>query len=125
MLMLVRMGMPMVMIALFILMMMMMAVIVVVVMIMVAVVVMMAVAVIVGFVLVVRVGRSFVDAKFHAFHFLPLLPVEMHMKISDIELGELPFQGGGLDAEIDEGADGHVATDAGETIEEEDFHGGG
>jgi len=74
------------------------------------------------FVLVVGVRRAFVNAELHPFHLLPLLAVEVHMEIAEVELGELPFEGGGLDAEIDQSADGHVAGDARKTIEEEDFH---
>ena len=53
------------------------------------------------FVLVVGVRRAFVNAELHPFHLLPLLAVEVHMEIAEVELGELPFEGGGLDAEID------------------------
>jgi hypothetical protein len=74
-------------------------------------------------ILVVRVGRAFVDAKFHAFQILPLLALEVHVEIAEVELGKLPLQGRGFDAKIDEGADGHIAGDAGEAVEEEDFHG--
>lgn len=85
--------------------------------------IMMPLAMLAGFfVLVVRVRRAFVNAELHPFHLLPLLAVEVHMEIAEVELGELPFEGGGLDAEIDQSADGHVAGDARETIEEEDFH---
>jgi hypothetical protein len=73
-------------------------------------------------ILVVRVDRSLVNAKLYPLHVLPFLAVEVHVKIAEIELGEFPLEGGGLDAEIDEGADCHVAADAGKTIEEEDFH---
>ena len=117
-----RMRVPVVMIIFFIIIMMVaMPMIVVVVVIMVVVLM----AVIVRFVLVVRVRGALVDAEFYAFHFLPLFPVEVHVKIADIELGQFPLQRGGFDAEIDKGADGHIAADAGETIEEEDFHGSG
>jgi hypothetical protein len=47
----------------------------------------------------------------------------MHVKIADIELGKFPLQRRGFDAEIDESTDGHVAADAGGTIEIENFHG--
>ena len=76
------------------------------------------------FILVVRVRRALVDAELHALHLLPLLAVEVHVEIAEIELRELPFEGRGFHAEIDEGADGHVAGDAGKAIEEEDFHKG-
>lgn len=71
---------------------------------------------------VVRVGRAFVDAEFHTLHLLPLLAVEVHVEIAEIELRELPFESGRLDTEVDEGAHGHVAGDPGKTVEEEDFH---
>ena len=74
-------------------------------------------------ILVVGVGRAFVDAKLHAFDLLALLPLEVHVEIAEVELGELPLEGGRLDAEVDEGAHGHVAGDAGKTVEEENFHG--
>ena len=74
------------------------------------------------FVLVVRVCRAFVDAELHAFHLLPLLALEVHVEIAEVELRELPFESRGFHAEIDEGAHGHVAGDAGKAIEEEDFH---
>lgn len=74
------------------------------------------------FVLVVRVRRAFVDAELHAFHLLPLLALEVHVEIAEVELGELPFESGGLHAEVDEGADGHVAGNAGKAVEEENFH---
>lgn len=73
-------------------------------------------------ILVVRVGGTFVDAEFHAFHLLPLLAVEVHVEIAEIELGKLPLESGRFHAEIDEGADGHVAGDAGKAVEEENFH---
>ena len=47
----------------------------------------------------------------------------MHVEVAEIEFGEFPFQDGGFDTEIDEGADGHVSADAGEAVEEEGFHG--
>jgi hypothetical protein len=76
------------------------------------------------FLLVVRVRRAFVDAELHAFHLLPLLPLEVHVEIAEIELGEFPFEGRWFYTEIDEGADGHVAGDAGKAVEKEDFHKG-
>ena len=83
----------------------------------------MVVLVLVMLILVVRMCRAFMDAKFHPFHFLPLLPVEVHVKIADVELGKLPLEGRWFDAEIAKRADCHVAADAGETIEKENFHG--
>jgi hypothetical protein len=69
------------------------------------------------------VGGAFVDTEFHALDLLPLFAVEVHVEIAEIELGELPFEGGRFDTEINEGANGHVAGDAGKAVEEEDFHG--
>ena len=74
------------------------------------------------FVLIVRVGRSGVDAEFHAFDFLTLAPLEVHVERPDVELGEFPLEGGRLDAQITQGTHGHVAADAGETVEKEDAH---
>ena len=85
--------------------------------------VVMPVVVVAVLVLVVGVGRAFVNTEFHAFHLLPLLAVEVHVEIAEVELGEFPLEGGWFHAEIDEGADGHVTGDAGKAIEEEDFHG--
>ena len=84
-----------------------------------------AVAMLVAFVLilVVGVGRAFMDSKLHAFDFLPLLPLEVHVEIAEVQLGQFPLEGGRLDAEVDKGAHGHVAGDAGKTVEEENFHG--
>jgi hypothetical protein len=82
------------------------------------------VIVIAGFILVVRVRRALVDAKLHALDVLPLLPVEVHVEVADIELRQLPFERGRLDAEIDERANGHIAGDAGKAVEEESLHAG-
>ena len=53
---------------------------------------------------------------------LSKLALEVHVEIAECEFRQLPFEGGGFHAEIDERADGHVAADAGEAVEEEDFH---
>jgi len=75
-------------------------------------------------VLVVGVRGAFVNTKFHPLHLLPLLAVEVHVKITEIEFRELPLEGGRFHTEINKGADGHVAGDAGKAVEEEDFHRG-
>ena len=75
-----------------------------------------------GLILRVRVGRAFVDAKFHALDLLPLLAVEVHVEVAEVELRQLPFERGRFHAEIDQRADGHVAADPGEAIEEKSFH---
>jgi hypothetical protein len=65
----------------------------------------------------------FMNAEFHAFDFAPLLPVEMHVKIPQVQFGEFPFQGGRFDAEVAESPNGHVTADAGEAVEIEYTHG--
>jgi hypothetical protein len=75
-----------------------------------------------GLILRVRVGRAFVDAKFHALDLLPLLAGEVHVEVAEVELRQLPFERGRFHTEIDQRADGHVAADPGEAIEEESFH---
>jgi len=100
---------------------------VVVVMMMAPAIVAMSVAVVVPFlmlILLVRMRRTSVDAELGSLHILPLVAFEMHVKVADLELGKLPFKCGRFHAEIAECAYGHVATDAGEAIEEEDFHEG-
>jgi hypothetical protein len=90
------------------------------------VVVMMLVAVTVTalmLILIRRVRCAFVNAEFHTLDALPMLPLKVHVKVAEIDLRELPLEAGRLHAEVDERADGHVAGDAGEAIEEEDFHG--
>jgi len=71
----------------------------------------------------VPMRRALVDAELHSFDLMPLRTVEVHVKIAEVELRELPFEGGRFHAEIDQRADGHVAADAGTAIEIEDFHG--
>ena len=80
-------------------------------------------AVFVTLILVVGMGRALVNAEFHAFDVLPFFPFEVHVKGADLELGEFPLQSGWFHAEIDEGADGHVAANAGDAIEKENAHG--
>jgi len=75
--------------------------------------------------LLVRMHRTLVDGKPHSFHALPFLPLEVHVKISDVQLREFPFQGGRFDTEIAQRADGHVTADPGETIEKQNSHIGG
>jgi hypothetical protein len=40
----------------------------------------------VAFILIVGVRGALVNAEFHALDAVPLLPVEMHMKVADFEL---------------------------------------
>jgi len=80
--------------------------------------------VVLGFVLIVRMRRAFVDAELHALHALPLLTLEVHVEVAEIELREFPFEGGRFHTEIDERADRHVAGNARKAVEEEDFQKG-
>jgi hypothetical protein len=61
------------------------------------------------FILLVGVRRTFMDAKLHTLDALPLGALEVHVKVADLELRKFPFQRRRLHAEIDEGADRHVA----------------
>lgn len=73
-------------------------------------------------VLLMRVRRALVNAEFHALDPLPLLPLEVHVEVADVDLRELPLERGGFHTEVAQGADGHVAADAGKTVEKEDLH---
>lgn len=75
------------------------------------------------FILIVAVGCPLVDAEFDASNGLPLLALEVHVEIAQSQLGEFPFEGGGLDAEVAQRANGHVAADAGYAVEKKDAHG--
>ena len=83
------------------------------------------VAVCVLVLLVVHVRAPFVNAKLDAAHILPLLPLEVHVKVANVQLRKLPLERRWFHAQIAQGADGHVAADAGEAVEEENFHGCG
>lgn len=85
-------------------------------------VVMAAIAVAAIDILLVSMGRPFVNAEFDPLDGLALFALEVHVKVTDLQLGELPFEGGGFDAEVAERADSHVAADAGKTIEKENTH---
>jgi hypothetical protein len=69
------------------------------------------------------VHRARVDAEVDSFDTFPMLPIEVHVEVSDLQLGELPLECRGFDAEVAEGADGHIAADAGGTVEEQNAHG--
>src|SRR5262245_55990125 len=66
---------------------------------------------------------SVVDRESHAFALLSLGAIEVHVELTDGELGQFPFQRGRADTEIDQRTNGHVATDAGDAVEIEGFHG--
>ncbi len=92
-------------------------------MMLVVVMVVVAIAMLVSLALVGCVRRAFVNAKLDAFDFVPVLAVEMHVEIAEVELRELPLERRGFDAKVDERADRHVTGNAGKTVKEEDFHG--
>lgn len=73
-------------------------------------------------ILVMGMGRALMDAEFHPFDPLTLLPLKMHVEIADLELRKFPFESGGAHSEIGECADRHVAADPRDAIEIKDFH---
>ena len=75
-------------------------------------------------VLIVGVRRALVDPEFHPFDILPLGALEVHVEIAEVHLGEFPLESGRLHSEVAESAHGHVATDAGKTVEKENLHRG-
>jgi hypothetical protein len=44
------------------------------------------------FVLLVRVGGALVDAEANPLNLLPLLPLEVHVKVADLDFGKLPLE---------------------------------
>jgi hypothetical protein len=64
------------------------------------------------------------DAKLHAFDFAAGFPLEVHVKMPQIQLGELPLQGGGFYSQVAQGAHGHVSADTRKTVKIEGFHTG-
>jgi hypothetical protein len=83
-----------------------------------AVMMMLVVVLVLVLVLFVGVRRALVDTEFHAFDVLALLALEVHVKVADVELGEFPLERGGFHAEVGERADGHVAADSADAVEE-------
>ena len=73
----------------------------------------------------VAVGRAFVDGEADAGDVFAFVLLEVHVEVAEVELREFPFENGRFEAECDECAECHVSADAGETIEEECFHGRG
>ena len=74
-------------------------------------------------ILIVPMGRPFMNAKSNAFDGLALLALEVHVEIAQVELGEFPLKGGRFDAEIAKRPNGHIAADAGNAVEKENTHG--
>jgi hypothetical protein len=73
-------------------------------------------------VLPMRMRRTRMNTERDALHIEPVLPFEVHVKVADLELAQLPLERRRLHAEVAQSAHGHVAADAGETVEIEDFH---
>lgn len=71
---------------------------------------------------VLMVCRAAVDVELHALDVLPLCAVVVHVEVADVQLAQLPFERAGFHAEVNERADHHVATDAGDAVEVESFH---
>jgi hypothetical protein len=101
-----------------------MALVLVVMMIMVLLVVAVLPMVMLLLILIVGMGGAFMDGKLHPLDILPHLALPMGVEIADLEFAQFPLEGGGFHPQVAQGADGHIATDAGETIEIEHTHGG-
>jgi hypothetical protein len=74
-------------------------------------------------ILLVGVSRPFMDGKFHSLDILPHLPLPVRVEIADLKLAQFPFKCRGFHPQVAQGAHGHIAADAGETIEIEHTHG--
>ncbi len=80
-------------------------------------------AMFIGFlVLIVRMNRSRVYPELDPVDVLSFIAREVHVEISDFHLRQFPLESGRLDAEVAQGTYGHVAADAGKTIEKKDPH---
>jgi hypothetical protein len=71
-----------------------------------------------------RVRGAAMDVELHALDILPLGAVVVHVKVSEVQLAQFPFQRAGFHAEVDQGTDHHVAADSGNAVEVESFHAG-
>ena len=101
-----------------------MALVLVVMMIMVLLVVAVMLVVKLLIILIVGMSGAFVNGEFYPLDILPHLPLPMGVEIADLEFAQFPLESGGFHPQVAQGADGHIATDAGETIEIEHTHGG-
>jgi hypothetical protein len=63
-------------------------------------------------VLVMGMGRAFVDGKVDGLNVLPGFAFPMGVEIADLQLAQFPLESGGLYAEIAQCADGHIAANA-------------
>ena len=69
--------------------------------------------VLIGFlVLIVRVGRSGVDAELDPLDPLLLTTLEVHVKVAEIKLRQLPLERRRLDPQVAQRPNGHIAADA-------------
>ena len=69
--------------------------------------------VLIGFlVLIVRVGRSGVDAELDPLDPLLLTTLEVHVKVAEIKLRQLPLERRRLDSQVAQRPNGHIAADA-------------
>jgi hypothetical protein len=79
----------------------------------------MSAAIAVGMLLV---RRTRVDVELHALDVLPLCAVVVHVKVSEVQLAQFPFERARPDAEVNERADHHVAADSRNAVQVESFH---
>ena len=70
---------------------------------------------------VVHVVRRDVHVRAHHAVFEGLVDVQME-GVAQAELGQVPLQGLGVAARVEQRAHGHVSTDAGEAVQIENFH---
>ena len=63
-------------------------------------------------ILIMSMRRPFMNPKFHPFDGLALLPLEVHVEVTDLDLREFPLEGRWADPEITQRAHGHIAADA-------------
>lgn len=74
------------------------------------------------FVLLVRVLGAFVNAELDATYTFSLFTIEMHVEIAQVQFRQLPLESRRFDAKVDQRADGHIAADAGRTIQIKNTH---
>ena len=53
----------------------------------------MGMPVVMGMVAGLGVGCTRVNVELHSFDVTPLLPLEVHVEVSQVQLGKLPFEG--------------------------------
>ena len=70
----------------------------------------------------VHMHSTAVNGKPHPLDVLPFSPLKVHVEIADLQLAQLPFEGGRLHPQVAQRAYHHIAGDAGEAVEEQGFH---